>query len=531
MNTVLLLLGAILILCILANRFAEKLAIPSLLVFILLGMVFGENGLFHIQFNDYDLSQAVCSVCLIFIMYYGGFGTNIKAAKSVAVPSILLSTLGVAMTAGITGLLVHYLLSLFWAESFLIGSVIASTDAASVFHILRSKNLNLKDNTASMLELESGSNDPMSYMLTVILVTLMTGSELSVPALLFRQLFFGLVFGVAIGYAALFLLRRVDFAITQGNTIFVFAVAVVAYALPSLLDGNGYLSVYLCGIIMGNSYFPQKRDLVRFFDAITGIAQMMIFFLLGLLVTPLELPQVLLPALVIMVVLTLLARPLSILAILLPFHAPLRQIKLVSWAGLRGVASIVFSIYAVLNHVSLTYNLFNLVFCIVLISITVQGTLLPKMAERFQMIDENADVRRTFNDYQEENDVSFIKLHISQEHPWANQKLRDIVTPPDFLIVLIIRQESQLLTPDGSTVILPDDLLVIAAKEFENRANLTLHEVAIPPKHRYCGKTLQELETPKGTLVVMIQRGSETIIPTGSTQVCGGDTLVMAHFQ
>ena len=174
-------------------------------------------------------------------MYYGGFGTNWRAARPVAVQSVLLSTLGVLLTAGLTGSFIHLVLRLSWLESLLIGSVIASTDAASVFNILRSRSLNLKFNTASLLELESGSNDPMSYMLTVVLVTLMTGGDISVPLMLAKQLVFGILFGVCIGFAAAFLLRRTHATMAQGDTIFVFAAALIAYALPSMLGGNGYL--------------------------------------------------------------------------------------------------------------------------------------------------------------------------------------------------------------------------------------------------------------------------------------------------
>ncbi len=235
----------------------------------------------------------ICSVSLVFIMFYGGFGTNIKEAKPVIARSVVLSTAGVVLTAGLTGLFIHFVLGLSLLESLLTASVIGSTDAASVFGILRSKNLNLKEHTASLLEMESGSNDPISYMLTVILTGLLTGASIRVPAMLFQQLF-GLIFGVLFGKGAVWALNRLQFQIAEGKTIFVFAAAVLAYAVPVLLGGNGYLSVYLCGIIMGNSSVPHKRNMVQFFDALTGIAQMMIFFLLGLLVTPSRLGVVLL---------------------------------------------------------------------------------------------------------------------------------------------------------------------------------------------------------------------------------------------
>lgn len=192
LNEVLLLVGIVIMICILLGRFAENLPVPSLLIFIGLGMFFGANGPIGIQFDDYSVSESICTICLIFIMFYGGFGTNIASARPVLGKSLCLSTLGVILTAGFTGAFIHFVLRLSWTESILIGSVIASTDAASVFNILRSQSLALKDNTASLLEVESGSNDPISYMLTLVLISVITGEKISVPLMLFQQIFFGL---------------------------------------------------------------------------------------------------------------------------------------------------------------------------------------------------------------------------------------------------------------------------------------------------------------------------------------------------
>lgn len=520
MNEILLLAGIVIIICILVHRLTFRLGVPSLLAFLALGMCFGVDGILHISFNNYRISEVICSISLIFIMFYGGFGTNFQEARSVAVKSTLLSTLGVLFTAGLVGVFAHFILRLPWAESMLIGSVISSTDAASVFSILRSKKLNLKDHTASMLEMESGSNDPMSYMLTLLWITILTGDQMSVPLLVLRQLAIGGILGLLLGKGAVFVLNRCNFYIDQGNTIFLLAVSALAYALPSALGGNGYLSVYLCGIVMGNSYLPHKRDLVLTFDVLTGIAQMVIFFLLGLLVTPSQLPAVFLPALLIMVFLTFIARPLSVTAVLAPFRSSKEQIGLVSWSGLRGAASIVFAIQAVLSGAPMEYNLFNLVFCIVLLSISLQGTLLAPMAHKLNMIDEKADVRRTFNDYQAESDITFSKISIGPTHPWVGHPLRDIPLPPELLVTLILRNGVSLV-PNGSTVLLAGDLLVLAGHEFEDRENLTLYEVSIDKTHKWKGKSLRELSLPKGTLIVMIQNENGTVIPDGNTIIHG----------
>lgn len=528
MNGYLILIGAVIVICVLLNRFAQKLPIPSLLIFIALGMCFGVNGIVGIPFDDYQISEQICSVCLLFVMFYGGFGTNLKAARPAAGKAVLMSTLGVVMTAGLVGMFVHLVLSFSWLESFLIGSVIASTDAASVFSVLKTQKLDLKDHTASLLEIESGSNDPFSYMLTVLFVSLLQGKSVSVPALLANQILVGAVGGLLIGYGAVFLLKKCDFYMEQGKTIFVFAAAVLAYALPSVFGGNGYLSVYLCGIYMGNAALSDKRDLVHFFDAVTGIAQMMIFFLLGLLVTPSELPEIFLPALLIMLFLTFIARPLAAGILLVPMKASLRQIGVVSWAGLRGVASIVFAIYAVLGDIGLRCNLFNLVFCIVILSLGIQGTLLPRVSAVLDMIDRNQDVRKTFNDYQEESDVSFVKLHVSAGHRMAGKALKELPLSPDFLAALLLRGK-ETLVPDGDTVVEEGDLLILAAEQFEDRENLSMWEICLDKSSKWAGKSLSEIRLPKGNLIVLIQREGKTLIPGGSTVLQAGDCLAVAR--
>ena len=528
MNEALLLMGCVILLCTLMGRYLDRLAVPSLLIFIALGMCFGENGLLRIPFDDYDAANVICSASLIFIMFYGGFGTNLNAARPVVVQSVVLSTLGVAGTAGAVAAFAHLALGLPWVESFLIGSVISSTDAASVFNILRSKKLALKYHTDSLLEIESGSNDPISYMLTTVAVGIMGGQDVFIPLLLVQQIAIGALGGLLLGKLAIWSLRRGMFPSEQSQTIFVFAVVILSYALPTVLGGNGYLSSYLCGIYMGSTKLPQKRNLVHFFDVVTDVAQVLIFFLLGLLVTPVELPSVLLPALAIMVFLTFVARPAVVSVLMLPFRPSLAQVGVVSWAGLRGVASIVFAIMAVLQGAETRYNLFNLVFCIVLLSISLQGSLLPRVSAKLHMIDHTADVSKTFNDYQEESDIDFIKIHLDKNHPWNGKTLKELPLPSDLLVVMIARRE-ETIVPNGSTVLLPGDLLVLAARAFEDRENLSLQEIVVEKGHKWVGRSLRQIPTRSDTLIVMIKRGNETIIPGGSTILQAGDTLVIAQ--
>ena len=554
----LLLVGVIIALCIFINRITDKLKVPSLLLFIGLGVVFGllfrAGGLGN--FTDYALGNVVCSVCLVFVIFYGGFGTNFKEARPVAGRALLLSFAGTALTAGLVGVGVWGIFRILpffeggigWVESFLIGSVICSTDAASVFNILRSRRLNLKYRTSSLLEMESGSNDPTSYMLTVVFTAVLAAKygvdgagamgAGQIVGMLFAQVGFGALFGVLFGFLGVFILKKFSFNMGQGGTIFVVAVALVTYALPSVLGeltgiaelaGNGYLAVYICGIMLGNARISQKRDCVHFFDALTNVAQMLIFFLLGLLATPewLVRPEVLVPALLIFVFMTVLARPAAVAALLAPFRAKANQLAVVSWAGLRGVASVVFAIYAVseLGETALPYDLFSIIFVIVIVSIALQGSLLPLVSKKMNMLGDNDNVLRTFTDYQDETDVRFVKVVVGENHPWAGRPLKACVLPREFLVVLIIRG-NETVVPDGQTVVNPGDLLVTAAPEFENHDNFGMFEEYIGKNHPWSGKTVRELGLPKGTLVAMIKRGGGTVIPYGATEICPEDVLV-----
>ncbi len=528
LNEPLLLMGFVILICILLNRTLEKVPVPSLLIFIALGMFFGENGVFKIPFNDYMAVNTICSISLIFIMFYGGFGTNIKAAKPVLIPSVLMSTLGVVGTACVLALFAHWTLKLPWLECLLIGSVISSTDAASVFNILRSQKLALKYNTDSLLEIESGSNDPMSYMLTAVAIALLSGQSISIPFLLAQQLIVGILCGVLMGWLAVKLLHKKLLPSQQSHTIFLLSIMVLAYAIPSELNGNGYLSVYLCGIWIGNSSLPQKKYLVHFFDVLTHVAQVLIFFLLGLLVTPVDLPYVIKPALILMLILTLIARPVVSAVLLTPFRAKLNQIILVSWSGLRGAASIVFAIASVLSGVQTTYNLYNLVFCMVLFSISIQGTLLPLVAKKLSMIDSMADIGRTFTDYQEDSDIHFIKLCVSLHHPWCGKSLLQLQLPPDLLVAMIVRKQGVII-PTGDTKLIHGDLLVLAARSFEDRENLTLNEVVVERGQRIVNCSLSQIPRAHTNRIILIKRGINTIIPTGSTVIKAGDILVLAQ--
>lgn len=530
MTSYILLVAAVILLCLSLNKMSNKLGIPMLLAYILLGMMFGTDGILKIPFDNFTIAEQICTVSLIFIMFYGGFGTNWKQAKPVAGKAVLLSTVGVILTAVTTGAFCHFILKMDFWESMLIGSVISSTDAASVFSILRSRRLNLKNNTASMLEVESGSNDPCSYMLTVIILTIMSGelSGSSLVVMIFSQIIFGILVGVVVALAAAFILKKVNFATDGFDTIFVFSMALVSYAGASMINGNGYLAAYIAGIILGNTPLHHKKSLVHFFDGITGLMQMLIFFLLGLLAYPSQLPKILPIALAIAVFLTFVARPVSVFAILMPFRCPVKQQLLVSWAGLRGAASIVFAIMATVSPAYTKNDLFHIVIFIVLFSISIQGTLLGLVAKKLDMIDENGNVMKTFSDYSDEMPVEFVKISIKAGHPWENRKIKDLTSLPDLLLVLILRGEERII-PNGNTVVLAGDKIVLSALSPEENLGICLTEIPIEKDSKWIGKPLSRIKLGEEKLVLVLKRNEKVVIPNGSTVIRENDVLVISQ--
>lgn len=274
MISLMIICSLVLLICITSTKILYKFGVPILLIFIVLGMFFGSDGIVGIYFDNYELASDICSIALIFIMFYGGFGTNWKMAKPIAVQSILMSSLGVVITAGLTGLFSSIVFKTSLLEGLLIGAVIASTDAAAVFAILRSQKLNLKGSIASILEIESGSNDPFAYMLTIIILGLMSNQGYgSIVPMLLNQIIVGILASIVLAKLSVYLLRNVMFEIEGFYPIFITAISILSYSLSEYFGGNGYLSVYITGIIIGNSKIPHKKSIFQFFDGVSWLMQ------------------------------------------------------------------------------------------------------------------------------------------------------------------------------------------------------------------------------------------------------------------
>lgn len=533
MINIMIICGLVLLISITSTKILYKFGVPILLIFIMLGMLFGSDGIVGIYFNDYQLTNKIATVALIFIMFFGGFGTNWSMAKPVAIPSILLSTLGVVFTAGLTGVFCFLVFKTTLLEGLLIGSIVGSTDAASVFAILRSQRLNLKGSIASMLELESGSNDPCAYMLTTIVLGIMSNSNNgNIFIMVLSQILLGGMVAVVLAKLSIYLLRHFKFEIEGFYPIFMTAIAVLAYSLSEYLGGNGYLCVYITGIIIGNAKIPHKKSIFQFLDGISWLMQIMLFFLLGLLAFPSKIPLVIGKGILISIFMILVARPVAIFSILYWFKVPIKQQIFIAWVGIRGAASIVFAIFAETYGVSMNNDIFHIIFFIALFSVIVQGTITPKLAKKLDLIDNEESVFKTFNDYKEDKSTSLVEFTIDEHNIIANKTIMDANIPEDILVVMI-KRNGDVFVPNGSTEVLPGDILVLSGNklkhfnEYHEDKSTTLTEFSVEENSSLINKSIKDANIPDDVLIVMIKRKGEVLVPNGNTIILPEDILVV----
>ena len=527
MTVALILFALIIFTCILLNNLSSKIGLPVLLLFIIFGLLAGLG--FDNTVEEYGKAVGdICTVALIFVMFYGGFGTRWTTARPVVVEAGLLASLGVILTAAGTGLFCHFVLGWKLVESFLMGSVICSTDAATVFSILRTKHLGLKSGLAPVLEIESGSNDPCSYMLTAIFISIMKGTATGgmVVWTVFAQLFFGALFGILIAQAGAYVLRRYHFKFSGFDTLFMFAIAILSYALPSAVGGNGYLSTYIVGIVLGNVDFRGRKPMIPFFDGITDLMQIVIFFLLGFMADPRDLLGVIPTALLIFLFLMLVARPAAVFSVLAPFRKySAKMMGFVSFVGLRGAASIVFAIMAVTGGFAMEHNIFNIVFVIVLLSIACQGSLIPMAARKFDVIDPHANNLKTFSEFTDHDELVFGKIKIKEGSTWLDKTIAEVGLPGDILIVGVERAGKK-YTPTKKFTIRKGDLLIISTRAYTATSEGSVRSYPIEKGSKYIGQDIRAFAKDKSVLVIMISRQKDFLIPDRDTEIRQGDVLM-----
>lgn len=460
----------VLLISITSSKIFYKFGVPILLVFIGLGMLFGSEGIVGIHFTDYEFAKDMSSLALVIIMFFGGFGTNWSMAKQSAVASIFMSTLGVLITSFLTGLFSHFVLGTTLLEGLLIGAVIASTDAASVFAILRSQKLNLKGNLAQLAEVESGSNDPFAYMISLAVLLLMDNKGVSsIVPMVFKQILFGLLVGGILAKLSIMFIERLEFEVKGFYPIFILAIALLSYSLSECLGGNGYLSVYISAVIIGNSSkigYKNKRILFEFFECNSWIMQIGLFFMLGLLSFPSKLMSVIGVSLSISIFMIFIARPIATFITLHPFKYSVKEKLFISWVGLRGAASIVFAIYATTYGVDMKYDIFHVVFFVALLSVGIQGTLLPKIAKKLDLIDDNELVLKTFNDYAGDIDRELAEVYVGDDSKLINKCIAD-ADISEGILILMINRNGKTIVPKGATIIEKGDVLIVTGDNLD----------------------------------------------------------------
>lgn len=458
-----LLIGSVLLfLSIVVSKTGFRFGVPSLLIFLLLGMLAGSDGIGNIYFDDSSITQFLGVVALNFILFSGGLDTKFQAIRPIVKPGLTLATLGVLITALIIGGAAYLLLDFTLAESLLLGGVVSSTDAAAVFSILRSRSVNLKGNLKPMLELESGSNDPMAYFLTITFTALSLGEELSWLSFLWlfvKQIAIGGVLGYIFGKLAVKLINKIQLEAEGLYPVLLLAVVFFTYSFTNTIDGNGFLAVYIAGLVMGNADFVHKKSLLRFYDGQAWLLQIVMFITLGLLVYPSQLPPVLGVGVVLAAVSIFLARPIAVFICLIPFKYSFREMLFLSWVGLRGAVPIIFATYPLLAGVAQANMIFNLVFFMTIASVALQGTSLALVAKWLGLIDSSAQ-EKSHGFELEGYSTDLIELTVGATCQVAGKALVDAKLPPNALIVLI-KRKGKFVTPNGNTVLTTGDSLMV----------------------------------------------------------------------
>lgn len=523
-----LLIGFIFILALFAIRFSNKYGAPSLLLFIVLGMIFGAIG---IEFDNYVFADQFATVALMVIMFYGGFGTNWNMAKHVAKEAIILSSLGVALTALVTGVFAHFILGFSLLEGMLVGSIVASTDYASVSNILRSKKLNLKYNSASLLELESGSNDPAAYTMTMVFLSLIIGTDVSIPVLIISQIALGIGVGALLAFIIGKLLTYLTLEADGLYAVFMAAAMLITFGATDFLGGNGFLALYILGIYLGNKEFKGKREIIFFYDGFSEIMQISLFFILGLLSNFTDFITNFPIAIAIMVFITLIARPLSVYGLMLPFKLKTNHLNLISLAGIRGAAAIAFAIMAVNSSAEISVDIYHIVFGICVLSALIQGSLMPYASKRWNMLDDSDTVLKTFNYYQTKAEIGFLETVIHSNSTLIGMQVKDLNLTFDFIIAKIER-DGETIVPRGHIVLKENDKIILGGEEYFDQTGQALIESVIPVGHKWENKRIKDLKLPSNRLIIMIQRDtSNIIIPIGETKVLKNDTVVLIEVE
>lgn len=460
------LIGSLLLfISIIAGKTSYRFGVPTLVLFLAIGMLAGSDGIGGIYFDNPSVAQFIGVVSLNFILFSGGLDTNWSSIKPVLWQGISLSTLGVLLTAVSMGTFVWAITDFTIYEGLLLGAIISSTDAAAVFSILRGKNLALRNNLRPTLELESGSNDPMAYVLTIAFLALVMNPDqslFSIIPLFLKQMIIGGIAGLLFGMASKYVINKIKLGFEGLYPVLVISLMFITFSGTDALGGNGFLAVYLCAVYLGNQDLIHKKTILKMFDGLAWLMQIVLFLTLGLLVYPTEILPILGIGLLISLFQIFIARPISVFLSLTPFKMKMRRRFYISWVGLRGAVPIVFATYPLIAGIEKANMIFNIVFFISLSSVLIQGTTLSVIAKWLNVaLPEDSKPKSPLDDLLSETAKAImVEIKMPENGIAVNKKIVDLHFPKTALIAMINRDD-KFITPSGATEIFAEDTLVV----------------------------------------------------------------------
>jgi cell volume regulation protein A len=465
----LLILSLLLFVSLVGGKTSYRFGVPVLIFFLAVGMLAGSEGIGGIEFNSPAVAKSLGIVALNFILFSGGLDTNWKAIKPVLWQGVSLSTLSVLLTAVLVGVFIWLLTDFTIYEGLLLGSIVSSTDSAAVFSILRSKNLSLKGHLRPILELESGSNDPMAYVLTITFLMLITTPEMGLGVTIFlflKQIILGLIFGFIVGWVGKKIINNIRLDYEGMYPVLMIVLMFFTFSFTDFIGGNGFLAIYLTAVYLGNQDIIHKQQIIKWFDGFAWLMQIVLFLTLGLLVFPSSLVTVAGIGLLLSLFMMFVARPISVFVGLSFFKMPMRHRWFVSWIGLRGAVPIVFATYPMIAGLEIAETIFNIVFFVSLTSLFFQGTTLSRVAKWLGLLeDETPDAVLPLMLAENENARSKLTEIVLSDDSFAiNRRIVDLDIPKDILITLIYRNGKYII-PNGATILEDGDTLFLLSED------------------------------------------------------------------
>lgn len=459
--------AVLLILCVFASKATGKLGIPTLVVFLAVGILAGSEGIGQIYFNDARKTQSLGILALSYILFSGGLDTKWPSVKPIFKEGLALSTIGVLSTCLLVGCFIHYVMGFRFLDAFLIGAIISSTDAGAVFTVLHAKAVNLRGSLGPLLEVESGSNDPMAVFLTTTLLQMMQNPQFQVIdmiPLLIMQMAIGTIMGLAIGKCLVWMFNKIKLEIEGLYMVLSISVVIFIFSATQALKGNGFLAVYLAGVVLGNSNYVFKKSLSRVHDGISWLMQSAMFLTLGLLINPSQVWKVVVPGLMISVFMIVLGRPISVFVSLIFSKLNLREKTLVSWVGLRGSVPVILATYPLVAGIDGAGVIFNIVFFVCLSSLVLQGTTIPYVAKLLKVYDTKAIAKPDYS-----STPGSLKDVVMVEVPAYSQvkekSIVDLGIEPSKVLIVGIERNGEVIIPKGSTQLESHDKLSVMADD------------------------------------------------------------------